>query len=82
MTAPTYVPGTPGTAVTATAYVPGTYYIDTSHMPSTAVTTWNHGWNFYGYHAPKCVNCGYCPCCQRSDVQEQVDAVPGDGRDR
>jgi len=57
-----------GTAPTSASIV---YYPNVTYYP--------YSWNCYGYHAPKCVNCGYCPCCQRSDVQEQVDAVPGDG---
>lgn len=61
-----------GTATTS-------YVLSNSLIPSTSATFSYHGW--YGYHAPRCVNCGYCFCCQRAGVREEDGPVPGDGRD-
>lgn len=83
------------TAVTPNSYASGcsttvnlplgtasTSYVVFDHsIPSTAPTfTWYPN-NIWYYHPPKCVKCGYCPCCGRSGVREEDGPVPGDGRD-
>ena len=62
-----------GTATTS-------YVLNSAIMPVTSGTFVNYPWcGGYGYHAPKCVNCGYCSCCGRSDMQKEDGPVPGSG---
>ena len=55
-----------------------TYYPTTGTFiyPNTFTYPWSGS-----EHQSKCVSCGYCPCCGRSDVRPEDGPVPGDGSD-
>jgi hypothetical protein len=48
-----------------------TYQLDTTipWCPNTTIWTYpNTIWTTGTHHARKCENCGYCPCCGKSDI--------------
>ena len=57
-----------GTAATYTTIdTGGTWTSGGWHMPNYTYPG--------GYHAPKCENCGYCPCCGKSDIPGKLSPV-------